>query len=212
MCSRYRSHVTRDAISKHYNLSGNRVQAVEQKSAIYPGNEALVVRISSDGDQETVAMSWGFVLLQKYKAPRRVFNTRDDKVGSAFWRGSVDERRCLIPATAFAEPDDAKPVKWHWFALKGEGEPPYSFAGIWRPYNGPVKKDGPSVQIDCFSMLTTLPNDLTAAINHERMPVIIRREDYAKWLSPETKKALELCKPYPASEMKRLPAVEKQDQ
>lgn len=204
MCSRYRSNVTRDAISKHYSLSGNRIQAVEQKAAIYPGNDALVVRTAADGDLEAVSMSWSFLLLQKDKAPRRVFNTRDDKVQSAFWRGSVEERRCLIPATAFAEPDDGKPVKWHWFALKGEGEPLYSFAGIWRAYNGPIKKDGPNVAINCFSMITTLPNELTASINHERMPVVVRAEDYAKWLSPETVKALLLCKPYPAKDMKKL--------
>jgi putative SOS response-associated peptidase YedK len=41
-------------------------------------------------------MSWGFVLHQKERAPRRVTNVRDDKImESKFWRGSFEERRCL---------------------------------------------------------------------------------------------------------------------
>ena len=40
------------------------------------------------GARELVTMSWGFVLPQPGKAPRRVTNTRDDKVQSSFWRGS----------------------------------------------------------------------------------------------------------------------------
>lgn len=57
-------------------------------------------------------MSWGFVLLQHGKLPRRVTNVRDDKfLTSKFWRPSFDARRCLVPASSYCEPNAEKPAK-----------------------------------------------------------------------------------------------------
>jgi putative SOS response-associated peptidase YedK len=110
--------------------------------------------------RELVTMSWGFVLLREGYAPKRVTNTRDDKLASRFWRKSFEERRCLVPATAFCEPHDGrKPATWHWFALKGnEPRPSFAFAGVWQRWKGPVKKDGTNVEIDVYSFMTTVPN------------------------------------------------------
>ena len=52
-----------------------------------------------------------------------------------------------------------------------------SFPGVWRRYQGPVKKDGPKVDIEVYAFLTTTPNKLVATINHEPMPVLLTRED-----------------------------------
>ena len=121
-------------------------------------------------------MSWGFVLLQNGRAPKRVPNVRDDTIlKSKFWRGSFEERRCLVPATSFCEPNgDVKPATWHWFAINGsEPRPIFAFPGIWRRYQGPVRKDGPKVDLEVYSFLTTTPNKLVETINHERMPVLL---------------------------------------
>ena len=48
---------------------------------------------------------------RKGLAPKRVTNTRDDKVQSKFWKDSFEKRRCLVPATAFCEPDEGKPAR-----------------------------------------------------------------------------------------------------
>jgi putative SOS response-associated peptidase YedK len=85
-------------------------------------------------------MNWGYVLLQNGRAPKRVTNVRDDTIlKSKFWRGSFEERRWLVPATSFCEPNgdvngDVKPATWHWFAINGsEPRPTFAFPGIWRP-------------------------------------------------------------------------------
>jgi putative SOS response-associated peptidase YedK len=49
--------------------------------------------------------------------------------------------------------------------------------GIWRRYLGPVRKDGPNVELEVYAFLTTTPNQLVATINHERMPVLLTREE-----------------------------------
>ena len=124
-------------------------------------------------------MNWGYVLLQNGRAPKRVTNVRDDTIlKSKFWRSSFEERRCLVPATSFCEPNgDVKPATWHWFAISGsEPRPTFAFPGIWRRYQGPVRKDGPKVDLEVYSFLTTTPNKLVATINHERMPVLLTHE------------------------------------
>jgi putative SOS response-associated peptidase YedK len=53
-------------------------------------------------------LTWGFVLLQDGRAPKRVTNTRDDKIKSPFWSESFKQRRCLVPASSFCEPHDGR--------------------------------------------------------------------------------------------------------
>jgi putative SOS response-associated peptidase YedK len=114
-----------------------------------------------------------------------VTNTRDDKAHTKFWKDSFEKRRCLVPASAFCEPDEGRPARWHWFALKdcGDPRPPFAFADIYRPRKGPIKKDGPNVDLEVFSFMTTLPNMLTQTINHERSPILLTDEDQCStWL------------------------------
>jgi SOS response associated peptidase (SRAP) len=110
-----------------------------------------------------------------FVAPKRVTNVCDDKVrSSSFWKGSFEERRCLVPVTSFSEPKGRSPATWHWFALKGdEPRPLFAFAGLWRSFRGPIQKDGEAVDIDVFAFLTTRPNDLVATVHPSRMPVIL---------------------------------------
>src|SRR5206468_12684498 len=63
-------------------------------------------------------------------------------------------------SSALCEPDEGKPARWHWFALKdgGDPRPPFAFAGIYRTWKGPIKKDGLNVDLEVFSFMTTLPN------------------------------------------------------
>ena len=189
-----------------FGIPDNRAYAVEPKNAIFPRYKAPVVRLAGDGERELVEMTWGFVRLEPGKAPRPVTNTRDDKVlTSSFWKSSFQERRCLVPATAFCEPrDGVKPATWHWFALRSnDPRPLFAFAGIWRTWNGPVKKDGPNVAIDTYSFMTTVPNELTRSINHERMPMLLTAADqFETWLRGSPAEAFALIKPYPAEQMR----------
>ncbi|MEQ1718023.1 MAG: SOS response-associated peptidase family protein, partial [Hyphomicrobium sp.] len=128
-------------------------------------------------------------------------NVRDDKIrSSTFWKGSFEERRCLVPASSYCEPKGEKPAVWHWFAINGEdARPLFAFPGIWRTYTGPLKKDGENVSQTVYAFMTTEPNELTASINHERMPVVLSTEEqFDTWLNGNTKEAFELARPYPA--------------
>jgi putative SOS response-associated peptidase YedK len=56
-----------------------------------------------------------------------------------------------------------------------------------------LKKDGPNVDIETYAFLTTTPNSLVSTINHERMPVLVTRDDeFETWLAGSPKEAFAL--------------------
>jgi putative SOS response-associated peptidase YedK len=144
-----------------------------------------------------------------------VTNVRDDKVRtSAFWRPSFEQRRCIVPASSFCEPKGERPAIWHWFALNGnDARPLFAFAGIWRAYRGPLKRNGESIGLEVFAFMTTTPNELVATINHERMPVLLTGdEEFETWLQGSSKEAFGLARQYPADAMRMVQAgLEKED-
>jgi putative SOS response-associated peptidase YedK len=204
MCNLYSLRKTREPVHDLFGVGHNRSVNYQPLPAIFPGHVAPVVRLAPDGERELVALNWGFLLLRAGYAPKRVTNTRDDKIASGFWRQSFEQRRCLVPATSFCEPHDGRtPATWHWFALKGdEPRPLFAFAGIWQRWRGPVKKDGPNVEQDVYSFMTTMPNELTASINHERSPVLLTTaEERETWLKGTPEQARALVKPIAADRL-----------
>jgi putative SOS response-associated peptidase YedK len=158
MCTLYANTKSRELIRALFRISPNRAAAFEPRNAILPSATAPVIRLADDGERELTNMSWGFVRREPSRAPRRVVNTRDDQVRSnPFWRTSFEARRCLVPATSYAEPQGVKPATWHWFAITDsqDDRPLFAFPGVWRRYEGPLKKDGPAVAIDVYSILTS---------------------------------------------------------
>jgi putative SOS response-associated peptidase YedK len=76
----------------------------------------------------------------------------------------------------------------------------FAFAGIWDSWIDPATRK----TVETCSILTTNPNRLTSGV-HDRMPVILRAEDYDLWLDPGFTRdggIAELLKPYDASLMK----------
>src|SRR5262245_55924214 len=98
---------------------------------------------------------------------------------------------------------EGEKATWHWFALKGdEPRPLFAFAGIWQRWKGPIKKDGPNVDLDVYSFMTTSPNALTMTINHERSPVILTSEaERETWLTGTSDEAKALLRPIAAERL-----------
>lgn len=206
MCNLYSQTRNVEAIRRLFRISDNRATRIDSQPAIFPGGTAPVIRKADDGERELVQMSWGFVFKPADgKAWRRVTNVRDDKVmKSSFWKPSFEARRCLVPASSYCEPDTAKPAKWHWFAVNGEHDRElFAFPGIWQRWSGPLKKDGPNIEVDIYSFMTTIPNALTIGINHERMPVLLSEEaGYETWLSGTPEEALALARSFDPAQMR----------
>jgi putative SOS response-associated peptidase YedK len=77
-------------------------------------------------------------------------------------------------------------------------------AGIWENWENHAGEI-----IRSFSIITTRANSLVEGI-HDRMPVILMREDEKKWLSStQEEDLLELLKPYPSERMITYPVSQK---
>jgi putative SOS response-associated peptidase YedK len=74
---------------------------------------------------------------------------------------------------------------------------PFAFSGVWDGWKDP---DGGWLQ--SYSIITTTPNELTAAV-HNRMPGILEPRDYNRWLEREDgeRPPVDLLRPFTAEEM-----------
>jgi putative SOS response-associated peptidase YedK len=73
---------------------------------------------------------------------------------------------------------------------------------LWDTWKDKATRQG----INTYTVITTDPNELMEAL-HDRMPVILYRRDYERWLAPADPSQLpvDLLRPFPAKEMKAWP-------
>jgi len=156
---------------------------------VYPGYPGLVV-----ADGAVRPMNWGFPLVLKgakgqLLKPKPVNNARTDKLGTFFWRHSFEERRCLIPLTAWAEAEGSKGrMRRTW--LSRPDAPLLAAAGVWRQ----SEEWGA-----CYSMVMTDSEGSDAAAVHTRMPVLLAPGDHELWTRGTPDEALALCRAWEGS-------------
>ena len=127
---------------------------------VYPNKRASVVVLQNG--EHVVRENWG----TNFRSPN---NSRWKP-----WLGR--EHRCIVPASAFAEPDKNTSkgnMMWRWFTRADKL--PFVFAGIWRPWTGDRgTKKAPNVgDHTLFSIMTTEPNGLVQPIHEQAMPVLL---------------------------------------
>lgn len=169
---------------------------------VRPGQMNPVV--TSHSPNKISRMFWGllphFAKDEHYKY--KTINAKAETVAELpTFRKPLRERRCLVPATGFYEPDkihyDKPPFPWHYFHLKDQ--PLFGFAGLYDLWKD--KETGK--EIYSYTIITTVPNEVVGKV-HNRMPVILKKEDEETWLNPdivEPERLLPLLKPYPADKM-----------
>lgn len=121
-------------------------------------------------------MQWGF------NHPKRgmlVFNTRMETAPEKdLFVTSVDDRRCLIPASGYYEWKKLDRNKKERYTFYGENREPLYLAGLYI-------RTSDEQRLPCFSILT---QDAASEIKeiHPRMPVIVPYSRAEEWLSPGT--------------------------
>ena len=160
--------------------------AANYGTEVYPGYPGLVV-----AEGRARAMNWGFPLVLKGKQGqplkrKPVTNARADKLDTSFWRDSFMRRRCLIPVSQWAEPRGAagRMVR-SWYGLPGEEV--FAVAGLWRQ-----SAEWGAVYTMVMTASCAQMDDV-----HDRMPVILRRDDWAGWTDGGPEQAFELCQTWP---------------
>lgn len=128
----------------------------------------------------------------------KTINARAEGIETkASYRKPFKSQRCLIPATWYFEWDKSTNPKTPYM-IKLKSDEIFSFAGLYDIWKNSEGKD-----IYSFTIITTAPNKLQGRI-HDRMPVILPKEDEKEWLNPdysEPDQLLKYLKPYPDEEM-----------
>jgi putative SOS response-associated peptidase YedK len=164
---------------------------------IAPTQPVAAIRQEDDG-RHLRMLRWG--LIPEWADDRsigaRMINARAETVAEKpAFRAAFRKRRCLIVADGFFEWKTEGKHKWpHYFRLKA-GEP-FAFAGLWEHWS---KGEQP---VETCTILTTEANSLLRPV-HERMPVILRPDDYGRWLHPKetAAKLLPMLVPFSADLM-----------
>jgi putative SOS response-associated peptidase YedK len=173
---------------------------------IAPTQPVPIVRAERDGDGDVRRhfrlVRWGFLppFVKDPKDYPLVINARSETADEkASFRHALRRRRCLFVTDGFYEwrrppaprkkGDIVTP-----FLIRRCDRLPLAMAGLWENWIGP---NGEEVETAC--VLTTAANGTMAAV-HDRMPVILEREMFETWLSPdetESDAAVALMRPAP---------------
>lgn len=178
MCGRFTLTLPPDLIAEEFGLDG--VPILEARYNIAPTQPVAVVRrLRSGGGRQLDLLRWGLTRTPA-PGPRRggpMINARSESIATRpAFRDAFRRRRCLVPADGFYEWSAGGARRQAFHVARRDGRP-LAFAGLWEP------EIGPGTTASCV-ILTTEPNELLRPI-HDRMPVIVARADYDRWLAPE---------------------------
>jgi len=169
-----------------------------------PSQELLVIRRNHQTNRVSLdALRWGLIphSCADPDGGCKPINAKCETVATLpTFRDAYRKRRCILPVDGFFE----------WKAIKGQHakQPyaiamkdgyPFGIAGIWENRKDPKSGDW----IRTFAILTTEANELVSTI-HNRMPLILPKESFARWLGDEPDPR-ELMRPFPAAPMRMWP-------
>lgn len=199
MCGRFSLAVETQVIAELFEVPAGTFEW-QPRYNIAPTQPCPVIT-SADNMRTLSLMRWGLIphWSKDKKMAFQMVNARAETVKSKpSYRDSFRKRRCLIPTDGFFEWKKGSAGKTPYRATLQNGKP-FAFAGLWDSW-----KDEAGNEIRSFTILTTESNSLIRPL-HDRMPVILKKEDEALWLDTtitELQKLDPLLKPYPEAEMK----------
>lgn len=145
---------------------------------IAPSHDVLI--ITNQGGKRFASCRWGFIpsWSKDPKAGYKMINARAETVADKpSFREALMSKRILVAADGFYEWQKKGDAKDPFFIGLKSGRP-FGFAGLLSMW---VSKEGK--QVCTCTVITTEANSLLKPV-HDRMPVIIRKEDEDIWLDP----------------------------
>lgn len=203
MCGRYV--VAYDPQTLVAGFSLTRVTPFPRRWNVAPQSDVPVVYETREGERIAETMRWG--LLPHWARDERLAHKLNNARAEGLFekpsfRQAARRRRCLLPASGFYEWQATPAGKQPWFISARDGSL-LAMAGLfeaWRP-----DESAPWRMTCC--VVTTDANALMAPI-HDRMPVLVPREHWARWLSRELQEpaaVAPLLAPAPAGVLQAWP-------
>lgn len=183
-------------LSNHFDLTEGLPKGIKPRYNNSPTIDAPVI-LSQEGIRIIKLMKWGLVAkgakdtssVFRYKT----YNIPSERIFSKHsWERAVHESRCLVPANGFYELSEGDEKRAYYVQPKDKTL--FSFAGVYSSWENPE-----GIVHGTFSVITV---DATHDMpdSSSRMPIIIKREDEARWLDPavtDISSLYEMLRPYP---------------
>jgi putative SOS response-associated peptidase YedK len=178
MCGRYSFTLPPEAIRDLFRVLT--VLNLQPRYNIAPTQMVPVIGLEPNGERALKMFRWGLIPRWSKAMPASapLINARSEGIaGSKMFGEAFRKRRCLVPADGFFEWNKDKKDKRPWRIVDPE-RPAFAFAGVWEGWRNPEGEITRS-----FAIITTNANEKLAPV-HDRMPVILKREDEDAWLDP----------------------------
>ena len=200
MCGRYRLSRRKQLVEEYFDAPGDGDWSPRYNMA--PTQPVPVIRQHPEEPKRVFSlMHWGLVpsWAKDISGSARMINARSETAATKpAFRDPLRFRRCLIPTDGFYEWRRTGATKQPFCFEINEGGL-FAFAGLWDGWRNPRGE-----WLKSCSILTTTPNAVTAPI-HDRMPVILKKNDYDLWLDPgmtNVEALADLLKPLDANLMR----------
>ena len=175
VCGRYASSRGAEFLVDHFEVEDPPEEALPPSWNVAPTDPAYVVAVRHDARVLRVAR-WGLepaFLAGRKRAP--LINARRETVATApAFRAAFARRRCLVPADGYYEWQPQGGTKQPWFLSSREGSP-LAMAGLY-------EVTGEDRRWSCTVLTTSAPDELGEI--HDRTPLLVPREHWARWLDP----------------------------
>jgi putative SOS response-associated peptidase YedK len=201
MCGRFTVGEIKDLVPR-FSIDTPVASMPRPRYNLAPTQDApIVIRASPN---RLVMMRWGLIPFwaKDAKIGSRMINARAEGLTEKpAFRASLKQRRCLVPTTGFYEWKSAPGGKEPYLARVVDDKL-FAMAGLYDRW-----KDPQGNEVLSFTIITTAANKVMASI-HDRMPVILSREDEEVWLASGELDAAErerILRPYPSERMEAYP-------
>jgi putative SOS response-associated peptidase YedK len=148
---------------------------------VAPTDEALVV-VQREERRGLTAYRWGLIphWATEARSGSKMFNARAETLTtSPVFRESFKRKRCLVPVDGFYEWKREGSLRQPYRITRADGRP-LALAGLWTGWRDPATETVRRT----FTIVTSAPNRAMADV-HDRMPVIVPEEAWARWLDPD---------------------------
>ncbi len=201
MCGRFTQTIKPKEIEKKFAVKIPEKTLFKPRYNIAP-SQIIPAVLESDGERIISELRWGLIPVwaKDESIGNKLINARAETLSEKpSFREAFRRRRCLIPASGFYEWQKAeKSAKQPFYFYLKEKEV-FGFAGLWEEW---LDKQTGELLETC-TIITTEANKVLQPV-HNRMPVIIKTENYEQWLDKnegDTNTLQKFLIPYPAKEM-----------
>jgi putative SOS response-associated peptidase YedK len=181
MCGRYVLTTPGDVLAQLFELP--QPPELAPRYNIAPTQAVPIVRAGAAGGRELAMAAWGLVphWAKERSIGSKLINARAETLAEKpAFRDAFKRRRCLLPANGFYEWKPLDKGKQPYL-VRLPGASPFALAGLWSSW---VDRENPeSGPLETCTIVTTTPNDLASTL-HDRMPVILPRQAWQRWLDP----------------------------